>query len=85
VAGLTGKNPITASRKVVIVPDTSLAEVTSHSFDAIILPGGLAGAKSMAQVTLQFYYSFVYHQYYHFYCYQFSFFLSLSKTGQAKL
>jgi 4-methyl-5(b-hydroxyethyl)-thiazole monophosphate biosynthesis len=42
-AGLDDQ-PVTASRGVVIVPDTSLDEVLNEDFDMMVLPGGLPGA-----------------------------------------
>ncbi len=36
--------PVTASRGTVIVPDTSINEITDQRFDMIALPGGLPGA-----------------------------------------
>ncbi len=36
--------PVTASRGVVLVPDTSLDAVLDEQFDMIVLPGGLPGA-----------------------------------------
>lgn len=46
VAGLE-QGPITASRGVVLLPDTCLAEVLSDEFDMIVLPGGIGGAKRL--------------------------------------
>ena len=42
-ASLDGK-PVTASRGMVLVADTSLSEVLEQSFDMVVLPGGLPGA-----------------------------------------
>lgn len=42
-AGLDDR-PITASRGVVLIPDTHLDRVMEQDFDMIVLPGGLAGA-----------------------------------------
>lgn len=42
-AGLDEK-PVKASRGVVLIPDKLLDEVLEHSFDMIVLPGGLPGA-----------------------------------------
>lgn len=36
--------PVTASRGVVLVPDTVIDEVMDQAFDMIVLPGGLPGA-----------------------------------------
>jgi hypothetical protein len=54
VAGLAGPNPVRCSRNVVVCPDSSLQDaVTKAPFDAIVLPGGLGGAKSLAAVSGQ--------------------------------
>lgn len=45
-AGLTD-GPVTASRHVVLVPDTTWDEVDPETFDWIILPGGGPGAKNL--------------------------------------
>jgi len=42
-AGLDDR-PVTASRGITIIPDTSIDAVLDHSFDLIVLPGGLPGA-----------------------------------------
>jgi 4-methyl-5(b-hydroxyethyl)-thiazole monophosphate biosynthesis len=42
-AGLE-KGPVTASRGVVLLPDTTLDEINGDDFDMLILPGGLPGA-----------------------------------------
>jgi len=42
-AGLDGE-PVTASRGVVLVPDTTLDKVMKEEFDMIVLPGGMPGA-----------------------------------------
>lgn len=42
-AGL-GEGPVTCSRGVVLVPDTTLDEVLDQEFDMVVLPGGLPGA-----------------------------------------
>lgn len=36
--------PVTASRGVVFIPDTTLDVAMTHDFDMIVLPGGLPGA-----------------------------------------
>lgn len=41
--GLTVK-PVTASRGVVLIPDTTLDQAMTQNFDMIVLPGGLPGA-----------------------------------------
>jgi 4-methyl-5(b-hydroxyethyl)-thiazole monophosphate biosynthesis len=45
-AGLE-EGPVTASRGVVLIPDTTLAQILEHSFDMIVLPGGLGGAQRL--------------------------------------
>ncbi|KAH8308796.1 hypothetical protein KR059_001786 [Drosophila kikkawai] len=48
VAGLSDCEPVKCSRGVVIVPDTSLEQaVAQGSYDAVVLPGGLAGNKAL--------------------------------------
>jgi 4-methyl-5(b-hydroxyethyl)-thiazole monophosphate biosynthesis len=42
-AGLT-EGPVTASRGVVLVPDTTLEEALGREFDMVVLPGGMPGA-----------------------------------------
>lgn len=39
--------PVKASRGVVVVPDALLDDVLEHSFDMIVLPGGMPGAKTL--------------------------------------
>lgn len=47
-AGLD-QEPVKASRGVVLIPDTTLAEAALlDDFDAIVLPGGLPGADNLA-------------------------------------
>ncbi len=46
VAGLKD-GPVEASRKVKILPDTTLDEALSRSYDMIVLPGGLPGADNL--------------------------------------
>ncbi len=36
--------PVTASRGITIIPDTSIDKILNQSFDLIVLPGGLPGA-----------------------------------------
>lgn len=45
-AGLDDK-PVEASRKTVIIPDTSIDQVLETEFDLIVLPGGLPGADNL--------------------------------------
>lgn len=42
-AGLD-EGPVTCSRGVVLVPDTTLEQVLDQDFDMVVLPGGLPGA-----------------------------------------
>jgi protein DJ-1 len=54
VAGLAGPDPVKCSRNVVVCPDSSLQDaVTKAPFDAIVLPGGLGGARNLAAVSGQ--------------------------------
>ena len=46
-AGLD-RNPVVASRKTTLIPDTTLDEALKRSFDMIVLPGGLPGADNLA-------------------------------------
>ena len=46
VAGLE-EGPITASRGVVLLPDTTLEAVLDQDFDLVVLPGGLGGAERL--------------------------------------
>lgn len=45
-ASLAGK-PVTASRKVRIIPDNALENVKDESFDMIVLPGGGEGVENL--------------------------------------
>ncbi len=45
-AELTGK-PVTASRKVKLIPDTSLEEVKGEIFDMVVQPGGGDGVENL--------------------------------------
>ncbi len=45
-AGLDDR-PVTASRKTVVIPDTTIDAVLNQSFDLIVLPGGLPGADNL--------------------------------------
>jgi len=42
-AGLD-EQPVVASRKTVLIPDTTLDKIDDQAFDMIVLPGGLPGA-----------------------------------------
>jgi 4-methyl-5(b-hydroxyethyl)-thiazole monophosphate biosynthesis len=46
VAGLED-GPVTASRGVVLMPDTTLEAVLDRDFDLVVLPGGLGGAQRL--------------------------------------
>ncbi len=46
-AGLQA-GPCTGSRGVVVVPDTPFDAVAAAAFDAVVLPGGAAGAEALA-------------------------------------
>ena len=52
VAGLDGKEPVSCSRDVVIVPEVALADVPATGdggrFQAIVLPGGGPGSEALA-------------------------------------
>lgn len=45
-AGLA-PGPVTGSRRTVLVPDTTLDEVTNQEFDMVVLPGGQSGATNL--------------------------------------
>ena len=47
-AGLDDQ-PVTASRGVVLIPDTTLEKALAREFDMVILPGGLPGADYLNQ------------------------------------
>jgi protein DJ-1 len=47
-AGVDGPDPVVCSRGVGIVPDASLAEVVTQSFDLVVLPGGGDGVRRFA-------------------------------------
>jgi len=46
VAGLEA-GTVTASRGVMLLPETTLAEVLDQDFDMVVLPGGLGGAQRL--------------------------------------
>lgn len=55
LASLNGNEAVQCSRKVRIVPDASLAEaMKSAPYDAIVLPGGMPNAKTLAAVGFHF-------------------------------
>lgn len=45
LAGLNGMEPVTASRKVRLLPDARWEELDLLSFDLLVLPGGAGGTK----------------------------------------
>jgi 4-methyl-5(b-hydroxyethyl)-thiazole monophosphate biosynthesis len=47
-AGLDAQ-PVTASRGVVLIPDTTLDEALKKDYDMVVLPGGLPGADHLDQ------------------------------------
>ena len=47
-AGLQA-GPVTASRGTVLVPETTLEAVQEQSFDLVVLPGGLPGARYLEE------------------------------------
>lgn len=49
LAGLNGTAPVTASRKIKIIPDTRWEELDLLSFDLLILPGGAGGTKALCE------------------------------------
>ena len=49
LAGLHGTAPVTASRKVKIVPDARWEELDLLSFDLLALPGGAGGTKALCE------------------------------------
>ena len=46
VAGLEA-GPVTASRGVVLLPETTLNDILDQDFDMVVLPGGLGGAQRL--------------------------------------
>ena len=51
LAGLNGDSPVLCSRNVRVVPDVALDSVSSQTFDAVIVPGGLKGAEACSLVS----------------------------------
>ncbi|GLV38449.1 DJ-1alpha [Carabus blaptoides fortunei] len=50
VAGVPDERPTTGRSQIVITPDTSIQEaITKGPYDAIVLPGGLAGAQTFCK------------------------------------
>jgi protein DJ-1 len=55
IASIHGNHPVTVSAGIVITPDVSLSDVSSQTFDAILLPGGegyaaLAASKLVGEI-----------------------------------
>ena len=51
LASLHGKDPVTCSRGVIIVPDASLDDIDDEAlYDVILVPGGLKGVENLSQV-----------------------------------
>jgi 4-methyl-5(b-hydroxyethyl)-thiazole monophosphate biosynthesis len=49
LAGLHGTAPVTASRKVRLLPDARWEELDLLSFDLLILPGGAGGTRALCE------------------------------------
>jgi 4-methyl-5(b-hydroxyethyl)-thiazole monophosphate biosynthesis len=49
LAGLNGTHPVTASRKIKIIPDARWEELDLLSFDILILPGGAGGTQALCE------------------------------------
>lgn len=49
LAGLNGTAPVTASRKVKLIPDARWEDLDLLSFDILILPGGATGTKALCE------------------------------------
>lgn len=49
LAGLNGTAPVTASRKVKLIPDARWEELDLLSFDLLVLPGGAGGTKALCE------------------------------------
>jgi len=52
IAGLIGTSAVTCSRSCVIVPDVAVDEIRENKYDAVVCPGGMEGAKSLAASTV---------------------------------
>lgn len=49
LAGIDGKDPVTASRGVKLVPDEQWERLDLVSFDMIVLPGGMGGTEAFCK------------------------------------
>ena len=50
LAGIDSSEPVTCSRNVRIVPDTSLEDAAAGGpYDVVVLPGGLGGSNRLAE------------------------------------
>lgn len=49
LAGLHGTAPVTASRKVKLIPDTRWEDLDLLSFDLLVLPGGAGGTRTLCE------------------------------------
>lgn len=49
LAGLNGTAPVTASRRIKLLPDIRWEELDLLSFDLIVLPGGAGGTKALCE------------------------------------
>lgn len=49
VAGLSGPGPVRASRGTAVVPDVDLDRALERSYDMVVLPGGLPGARHLTE------------------------------------
>ncbi|KAJ3289635.1 hypothetical protein HK104_007329 [Borealophlyctis nickersoniae] len=47
-----GAQPVKCSRNVKIVPDAALNDVKGNPFDALVLPGGMGGAKAFSESSI---------------------------------
>ncbi len=52
LVGVESAEPVLCSRNVTIVPDKALSAVAQEVFDTVIVPGGLKGAETCANVIL---------------------------------
>ena len=49
LAGLHGNKPVTASRKVQLIPDAGWENLDLLSFDLLVLPGGAGGTQALCE------------------------------------